>query len=592
MLLPTRTLHRFIVIGLVSAFIALGLAQAKVTIASTSSLRVAQAESKELATLSFDPILDGYRFTNYADSSTSDRQPFDPYYNAELPSSYLVTLFGSEVCQNKVTDVIGNCVALTAAAAKWRQEQFNTLQAGRAEGMVTSSLVLWLAKQNNLQAEVGIYAPNRLPDGSAANLSGIPERNIWVRRSILFYNLMQRLDPVVAAASQSRLSMPPSQMARKLVEGLKTKTLYTIGLYNTVDGQLIDGHAIAPFAVAQTSDGGYRISVYDSNLPGKASYLDIKADDTWSYQTIVDQTPKVYRGSSATKTLELVPLQARSVPTGKFPCPFCQTSGSVEFSLTGEGSMTIAQYTNYAKRQVTQIGYDSHTKQNFSAPNAQTAPYKGGLSKATAPTYRLSDFATLGQPYDPEIKQLYDIGIHGNTAKPTSTISNLTMAGAGYVLGVDGLVMNSVEGLTLRFVPDEKTLLFRAAQDTTIASIFYGVDGVDGSYLFEVKDLMLKPGDLRGVRLDPDQKQLAYFNQDGATGSYTLRVTRIAKNGTTNVYTTPNQATLEKGKTALLSYGALSEAGQLNVSYEPYKDDANAQDVPIQRRGRNADRPQ
>src|SRR5262245_438542 len=96
----------------------------------TSFSNPVRAESKMLATLKFDPKVNGFGFPNFGNEHQS--------WKGDLGAADLISMFGAEaVCKSGKTPQ--NCV-LKAAAQEWMMEQLDGMNGGHCEGMSVTAL--------------------------------------------------------------------------------------------------------------------------------------------------------------------------------------------------------------------------------------------------------------------------------------------------------------------------------------------------------------------------------------------------------------------------------------------------------------------
>ncbi len=98
--------------------------------------RVAAQGSNILATINFDPKVDGYGFENYTNKERS--------FQNDLTADDMIRLFGSKaVC---ITGKTAEDCVLKAAASLWLEKQLTGMNGGHCEGMAATILRLKYGK--------------------------------------------------------------------------------------------------------------------------------------------------------------------------------------------------------------------------------------------------------------------------------------------------------------------------------------------------------------------------------------------------------------------------------------------------------------
>jgi len=227
--------------------------------------------------LGFRPLRDGFSFANYG--GTGD---------GGLTESEIRELLGdSAVCAAPTAEPA--CVPREDVLA-WVRGNREMTRAGHCEGISALSLAMFVGLER--ADDYGADQPFDL------TLEG----NDALQRRIDGWHATQFTEPTRSAT----VAVAPG-VALGLLEASfeDVDEVYTIGVFNRVNGRILDGHTVVPYAIDADSTSTTRLYVYDSNLPGEERFIEIDDDDgTWSYQGAATY----YDGSV---DLQLLSLSAR-----------------------------------------------------------------------------------------------------------------------------------------------------------------------------------------------------------------------------------------------------------------------------------------
>jgi hypothetical protein len=529
--MPLWTKLKLPLCACVCAIFLIGLALAPASDARRSEARRAlpgrEEEGNIIASIRFDPKVDGFGFRNYGGK---------PEEEGDLDAGDLIKMFGANnVCiEGHNAD---DCV-LYETGQTWIDEQIKSMKGGHCEGMAVDSLRFWMHKGFRGKNKPGDFQPE-------AKKTFDLELDDPLANYVAYYHAVQELKEVYEFQDKT-LKMKPSQIVDMLVDSFREgKEYYTLHIANRVNGEWKDGHAVTPFAVEDMGGGDYRILVYDNNFPGQTRYVEVNdKTETWRYHTASNpnETEDDYNGNANTHTFGLKRMSDRE--RSMFQCPFCEeeeqsdahaspASGApLTFQLTGEGNILI---TDAAGRR---LGFDPQKNQTLSEiPGAQTVPFDGGLGLDVPPTYRI--------PYRHGDKP-FTINVSGKSLK-SEVDADMEIDGPGFVVGFEGILLDPGENLSMTVSPDGRQLSFTASQDGETPAIFITTeDGPDKpSYEFQIGGIKLDAGKTVTVMLDLSKERLYFKDNDAERDKYDVKIERTNANGTKNYY---DHEDLETGK--------------------------------------------
>jgi hypothetical protein len=252
------------------------------------------AGGRVLASLGFNPTVDGFSFQNYGFIAGTD-----------LDQHAMRELFGNVVCATAPSD---SCT-LTPNAQNWAQQHTPDMWGGHCFGFSMTALRFF--KHLLSSTQFGGSTPYSL------SLSPALQSEIayaWVTQVI-------PNGPIEEDESITGLKTP-MQMVHFLVRALANRSgeAYSLAVR---DGyyQGSDGHIITPIAIVDRGGGHYQIRVYDNNHPGTTRSVNVYArNDSWTYQLFDPPGKTVWGGSGTNNEMAAVPL---SDVLRRQPCPFC-----------------------------------------------------------------------------------------------------------------------------------------------------------------------------------------------------------------------------------------------------------------------------
>lgn len=508
-----------------------------------------------IATLNFDPKVDGFGFENYDNKS---RQ-----WQNDLTADDMIRLFGAKaVC---VTGDTGQNCVLKAAAREWLDKQLKGMNGGHCEGMAATSLRLKFGK------------PFKDRDGKPVSFQPVASRAFDLKLDqiignyIAYYFITQGFDEV-SAPTQETAKKGPVSVVTTLAEAMKTGSEnYTLGFYkfNRATGEKTDGHAITPIAVEDAGDI-YRIHVYDNNYPGETRYVVVEkgGKQAWKYVTSTNpnQPAAEYAGDIDTKTLEITPNSAREKTC--YESPFApasaekqcaaataalfpnmtETRGSfssfgsmaetrflvnsdeplitpdvagdrAEFFLDNEGELLVT--TADGKR----LGFDPQTNKFYEEiAGGRAGEIVGGLGK-TIPNFTIP--AQSGS-------NPYTVTFSGKHLKQKS-VTDFVYSAPGLTVGFDGIQLDPNETLTTTITPDGETITFTSSADGETPGIYFAFDPKDGSgnsYTVRIGGAQIDAGKTLTAHFDFEHHKVSFKDNDGDSDTYNVEVERIKPDGT------------------------------------------------------------
>lgn len=473
-----------------------GMAPGKSTVEVAGTVLATYKNSQGIA---FDPEIHGYSFQNYGNHAGAAD---------DLGAADLFDLFGPTACSTGTGSNRTTC-QVTAAGKQWLDESLSGMNGGHCEGMAVTAQRFFEGL-----SFAGKSAPGEFQSGKNQPYALVfPGQS--VENYIASYFVRQTFSQVSSEAHQSRQNMTPAQIVDKLIaEFNKTPSVgYAVGIYKP---GYEEGHAVTPYAIEQVGNTQiFRIVVYDNNFPGQKRYITVdKATNKWNYMAAADptQSASLYEGDASTKTLEINRISLRDMPTGQyFPCRFCSsgqiaaagvTSTTIEVSFSGEGEILIVDDQNR------RTGYDFEQGTIVNEiPNSGSTPLKNGLGLNIPPIFQIP--ATLENG---KASGLYQVYVSGKTID-SLTNGDLSISGAGFVMGVDAITLDKNELYRFDISPDGTEIYFEATQDTFAPSLFLAFDLTSTELpglVVEINDMLLKAGEVAYLRVD-EQAQRLYF---------------------------------------------------------------------------------
>ena len=227
----------------------------------------------------FRSVRDGFSFPNYAGQPTNDA----------IDASTMAALFGKEaVCADQNAAL---CVMSPGAQAV--ADQLNEAMAsGRCEGMSVLAQRFYDGIESRPN---GASSTGQIAQGAVAKQIG--------------YWWATQVAPSVSSNSKLYRAMTPTQVTDELINGLRSRAGFTLGLYSSAGG-----HSVTPIAV--TKDGNnFNIYVYDNNYPGEIRKVTVdSATQSWSYAAAAlssGATSSTWTGTGA-GSMDLTSMASRS----------------------------------------------------------------------------------------------------------------------------------------------------------------------------------------------------------------------------------------------------------------------------------------
>ena len=466
---------------------------------------VAKAQGNIIATLKFDPKVNGFGFQNYGNEHAA--------WKDDLGTIDLISMFGAQaVCKSGNSPQ--DCV-LKAAAQEWMNEQLDGMKGGHCEGMSTTAL-----RFNSGLPFKGMTSPGDFASGASSPFALIRGKSL--DNYVAYYFVTQSFSEV-ARPSKETAEKGPVAIVKMLVESLNAgQDTYSLGIYKMVGGQPKDGHAITPFAIEDAGEQ-YKIHLYDNNYPGEAKIMTVEngGKQTWKYVTSTNpnEPEDAYIGDTETKTLELT---ATSWRDGKcFDAPFapdgkgstgCSSVSSgaarppapapasakkpgedADFAVNGDANMMIVGGDGK------KVGFNPEDDKFYDEiPDAELDSTKGGKGE-NLPHYELP-FHQDGEPYE--------VVLSGKDQNKESEF-DFNYSGPGFSVGFDHIKLDPNETLAFQVSPDGEELKFLESPDGEMPAVSFAVDTPGKSYKVEIKgqDLKKNPAEKIG-EIDGDQDKL------------------------------------------------------------------------------------
>lgn len=506
--------------SLAVALIAIASAITEMTTIAAAQKPTQVPVGKIVASISFDPKVDGFGFANWGNERDGRR---------DLGAGDLIRMFGTKaVCKNPGATP-ANCV-VKASARGWMNENLEAMNGGHCEGMAVACL--------------------RMKNGQPFKGRALPAEFQPAARSIFGLRLDAAMANYIAYywATQSFLEISdinadyenkgPLNVVNALIQGMNAgNDSYTIGICQREKTGCERGHAVTPFAVEDMGTY-YRIHIYDNNDPGLTRYMTVlkSATQKWNYvaSTNPNEASENYTGDIRSKSLSLTPTSARE---GRcFAPPFDESMAATpgcgierpaarpaenaaagaapvarpatpsltprpiisaaprryaDLFLTGDGDMLVLDGKDR------RLGYDPDEDDYFDEiPGARMSTLIGGKG-VDLPFYRV--------PHDPK-GEPYVIVFSGANVKKQS-VMDFVYSGPGFTVGFDEIRLDPDEYLVAAISPDGERIAMEMTSDGQLPSVYYYADTGGRSYMAEivpniapVKDLKRLPNNLKGAR--------------------------------------------------------------------------------------------
>lgn len=539
-----KKLTRYITVVACAATIALFFA--------ASTAKVAAQAPNVVASINFDPKVDGFGFPNFGNENRD--------WQKDITAEDMIRLFGVKaVCKNG--DSAQNCV-LNAAADKWRTEELKGMNDGHCEGMATTAVRFKFGKSFKTK------------DGSPPSFQTGASRvyDLKLDPAIANYVTYYALTQLFQEVATKRIEGSPASVVNQLIEGMKTgKETYTIAVfkYNPATKKTSDGHAVTPIAVEDAGDK-FIVRIYDNNYPGETHSITVEKEgkQTWRYSTTTKPGEPVseYVGDIDTKTFSIAQNSYRDLTC--FEAPFAgenaekqcaastassfnksafspgffsyanasftinndvspipaaaavNTAGdSAEFSLNGAGDLLVVAPDG--KR----LGFDPQSNVFYREISGATVnPFIGGLGVDHA--HYLIPAAASGNAYK--------VVFSGKDLKKEST-TDFIYSAPGLTVGFDGIQLDPNETLATTITPNGETITFTSSADGETPGIYFAFDpkvGSGDSYIISVGGAHINAGKTLTAHFDFEHHKVSFKDNDGDSDTYNVEVERIKRDGT------------------------------------------------------------
>jgi hypothetical protein len=486
----------------------------------------------------FRPKPDGFQFENY----TNQNNPVN------LTPVEMQKLFGNAVCASLQND---ECI-LTPPAQQWMERQNASMNGGHCEGLGVLSTLMF----------TGYRASSNFGGNTTFDIN--LEGNTILQREIAYWFVTQATDP--SSTTENKTQSPSQvleQLAQEFAKPKATREYYVLGIYKP---GYRDGHAITPYALVEKGNNIVWIMAYDNNFPDQERYVEVnRATNTWRYTTATNPNEQTseYIGDANSFTLTLAPISIRKQQQN---CTFCESANPYYNLANGQGGAIVAQPKdeiwlegNSADLLITnangkRLGFvQSGNTSNFvnEISGSEFIPIKTNFNTDHEPVYRVS--GTIP----------YTISLDGSRVV-TKEASNLTVIGAGYVLGVDGISLDKgqKDQLLIESAQAQRiyTMTYKTQQNET-PTIFIGIETTAADYFISIQAAGDAAGQNITLGLNHTTGQLAIkTTRTSGNDVYAVRVERITSTGS-SLFTHSNIGMIA-GATDYLNYATWAGNGQ------------------------------
>ena len=299
---------------------------------TTTTTTVETGVPLEDHSITFEPEEDSFSFENFGGGEPP----------ADLTVNMARRMYGDEqVCQ----EVVDNKCTPYPVILQLISQANRSMRGGLCEGLAVLSLRL----EGDASALTSFQEVQRAVELVKEDPALLSEIAYWY---------VTQFSPEVQERATMYRTMSPTDLAEILMDDFASAeagnphTGYTVGIYSDEGG-----HAVTPYRVEETANGGYRIYIYDSNWPSTERWIDVGPDGTWVYAlAATNPSEEASAWSGSVGTMELTPMGARQ---GPFTCSFCPQSNSAKsgtmltVAATGEKQMSIQIETESGER----LGY-------------------------------------------------------------------------------------------------------------------------------------------------------------------------------------------------------------------------------------------
>lgn len=472
----------------------------------------------------------GFPFQNYTNMGVTNLTPVE-----------MRLIYGDQVCAR----IEGATCVLKPVAKQWMDHVSAAMNVGHCEGMAVLSLLLFH----------GIHTTDIYGGGDISQLS--LSGNIRLQRDIARYFAFQ-----IPLAMQRVPGTPLEQVERLrgMFQPGATEN-YTIAFFKP---GFKGGHAVTPTGIVDNGDGTVSIQVYDNNFPAQDRAIIVDSgSQEWRYEAA--QTPgnpaSLYVGDASTNTLLLVPLSARLATQ---PCSFCgnvatpssmsrtvATTGQADILVTDESGARLGDVQGTFVNEITGARVVPLVSDDLWADDQD-------------PFYELP----AGSAFEIEVS-----GRDLEAAEPTS----ITLAGPGYLLSVDDIVLDPGQVDFVAFGRDTPALEYETDAAETAEAVL-AIETAAADWAFALRSRGDSAGQALFAEVDFANGELVFgFDGEDADSEFDLYIERVDDGGAIEFLhegiVVPNGAVL------VVPYAAFDEDGEALELLVDVDDDGNIDDT-------------
>jgi hypothetical protein len=484
--------------------------------------------------------------TQVQGAKTYDERYNSPAFDETYWKPVLFWLFGGSTCVNDNAANQNECI-LSAPTRRWIRTQIELMRYGVCEGMAAANLYLWYHlkhpddKLTSLTIDFNRVNPEKRP------IQQLKKNDPLLHALIMELFVLQTIEDIYNQTKTIREKEKPSRIRELVTDSIasvqnadknqrddfrnKVNELYTIGIYQSENGELQNGHTLTPFRVTRTNDGKYKVYVYDSNHPERSDLFIEFNGEKWSYESPDkqlnegDENTDIYKGDENTDNLDLTRIAWRNLGENEyFKCPYCgdnpsdpsdKRDGTVDVVLDGEGQLNVEN-----------LGSEDQEKGIF--------PFKGGLNKEISPTYNISSGKNYRVTVNPKQAQSSP---SNNSTSPGSF--SLQMLGYEFIVGVQGVNLEEYKTLQIDIANTKQglTLVLEAEENMDIPTLFINVadatEGKNNSFEFTISGVNLKKGKSVFISMNTEARHVIIGDNDNETDTYNF-VLRLINGDTGN----------------------------------------------------------
>ena len=437
-----------------------------------SAANVGFTGQPEIAPISIDFELtrDGYSFPNFNDPNGRDFHKED-----------LARMCGWEMtCANPQAP--GASCQIKPEADKWLKNVADDA-IGHCHGMATSALRFF----------TGHDQPSQFQDG-AMTVFGINLAHS--RRNITWHHVLQYLPNMMPQ------EVNPVAALQQVYQALQTGggALVDLSVYDQAKTM---GHTVLPYAIEDAGGGAWRILVYDNATPGDSTRYILVDTLAGTFSSNLQGGPGSWTGAMGIAPLDTY-LQTPA-------CNWTGEAGAQEatgyVSVLSDG-LTGLLLTDDQNRRIGYVGGQIVNE----IPGAVVQPLTGGGDVAHEPVYHLPAASSYS----------VELPVASEASSPPGSVS---LYGAGYMLGVDGLVSSENAPDRLVFSADGDEIAFEAGEAGEVDLILVG--GPDSNQAYSIRGADAGADGRVSLSQDATTGQVVVDYQNAATGWYTLAITNV-----------------------------------------------------------------